>query len=81
MLPMAPVYHQVKNLWARWMQGGPAASMYSVSESGWMEGGNFLQWFEKMFLSSVKSLIVKYPVVLFFDGHHLSVPEFDQAGM
>jgi len=23
-----------KNLWSRWMQGGPAGSLYSVSDSG-----------------------------------------------
>ena len=76
------IVYKGKNLWARWMQGGPAASMYTMSESGWMEGDNFLQWFQKMFLPSVKSLTMKYPVVLFFDGHPplSSVPEFDQDG-
>ena len=64
------IVYKGKNLWARWMQGGPAASMYTVSDSGWMEGDNFLQWFQKMFLPSVKSLTTKYPIVLFFDGHH-----------
>ena len=43
-----------KNLWNRWMQSGPSACMYSVSDSGWMESGNFLEWFQKMFLPAVK---------------------------
>ena len=34
------------------MKGGPAGSMYSVSDSGWMEGSNFLEWFKKMSLDS-----------------------------
>lgn len=57
-------------MWTRWTKGGPAASMFTVSDSGWMEGANFVQWFEKMFLPAVQHLTTKYPVVLFFDGHH-----------
>ena len=52
------------------MTGGPAGSMYSVSDSGWMEAANFKQWFEKLFLLAVKHLTAKAPVVLIFDGHH-----------
>ena len=59
-----------KNLWSRWMTGGPAGSLYSVSESGWMEAANFKQWVEKMFLPAVKHLAEKNPVLLIFDGHH-----------
>ena len=59
-----------KNLWSRWMTGGPAGSLYSVSDSGWMEGANFKQWVEKMFLPAVKHLTSKNPVLLIFDGHH-----------
>ena len=31
------VVYKGKNLWSRWMKGGPAGCMYSVSDSGWME--------------------------------------------
>lgn len=41
-----------------------------VSDSGWMESGNFVQWFEKMFLPATKHVAKKLPVILFFDGHH-----------
>lgn len=44
--------------------------MYSVSDSGWMEAANFIQWFEKMFLPAVQHMAKKLPVVLFFDGNH-----------
>ena len=64
------VAYKGKNLWNRWMKGGPSACMYSVSDSGWMESGNFLEWFQKMFLPAVKLYSSKLPVVLFFDGHH-----------
>ena len=60
------VLYKGKNLWGRWMQGGPAGCMYSVSDSGWMEASNFLQWFEKMFLPSVRHLTSTAPVILFF---------------
>ena len=49
-------YTQGKNLQSRWMQGGPASCMYSVSDSGWMESANFLQWLEKMFVTAFKHL-------------------------
>ena len=52
------------------MHGGPAGSMYSVSDSGWMEAANFKQCFAKMFIPAVKHLTTKHPVLLVFDGHH-----------
>ena len=52
------------------MQGGPAGSMFSVSDSGWMEAANFRQWFQKMFLPGVKHLTSNHSVLLIFDGHH-----------
>ena len=58
------VAYKGKNLWSRWMQGGPDACMFSVSDSGWMEAANFLQWFE-MFLPAVKHLPLKMPVLFF----------------
>ena len=64
------VVYKGKNLWARWMKNGPASCLFSVSDSGWMEGPNFLQWFTKMFVSAVKPIATAAPVVLFFDGHH-----------
>ena len=64
------VVYKGKNLWARWMVGGPAGAMFSVSDSGWMEGANFIQWFKQMFLPAVRGLTVEKPVILFFDGHH-----------
>ena len=44
--------------------------MYSVSDSGWMEGGNFCKWFEMLYIPAVQSLLSTGPVVLFVDGHH-----------
>ena len=56
------VDYKGKNLWARWMVDGPAGAMFSVLDSGWMEGANFIQW---MFLPAVRCLTVEKPVVLF----------------
>ena len=57
-------------MWSQWTRGGPAGALYSVSTSGWMEGDNFLQWFEKMFVPAVSHMTTDAPVFLFFDGHH-----------
>ena len=33
---------QGKELYRRWMQGVPAAAVYGISDSGWMDGANFV---------------------------------------
>lgn len=58
------------NLYLRWTSGGPAGAVYGVSDSGWMEANNFCQWFEKLYIPAVASLLSTGLVVLFVDGHH-----------
>ena len=53
-----------------WLAQGLAGAHYGVSESGWMEGSNFLSWFNKLFVPAVSHLLKTGPVVLFVDGHH-----------
>ena len=48
------VVYKGENLWVRWMKGGPCGCVYTVSDSGWMETANFLQWFKNLCLPSVK---------------------------
>ena len=64
------ILYKGKNMYQRWMQGGPAAVVYGISESGWMDSDNFLSWFKKMFLPAVSHLTKEAPVLLFFDGHY-----------
>jgi len=64
------ILYKGKNLYQRWMQGGPAGAVYGISESGWMDASNFLSWFHKLFLPAVLHLTKTGPVVLFFDGHY-----------
>ena len=47
------ILYKGKNLYLRWTNGGPAGALYGVSDSGWMEGNNFLRWFEKLFCPAV----------------------------
>ena len=68
-LPPFVLYKGV-NLYARWTNGGPAGTVYGVSDSGWMEGNNFCKWFEKLFVPAVTHLLKTGPVILFVDGHH-----------
>ena len=63
------ILYKGKNLYQRWMEGGPAAA-YGISESGWMDGANFLSWFTKLFLPAVSYLTETAPVLLFLNGHH-----------
>ena len=51
------------------MRGGPAGAVYGMSNSGWMEWSNFLEWFKKLYMPAVAPLVKTGPVVLFVDGH------------
>ena len=75
------ILYKGKNMYQRWMQGGPAGAVYGISESGWMDASNFLSWFCKLFLPAVAHLTKTAPVVLFFDGHysHISMELINQA--
>ena len=70
------ILYKGMNLFLRWTNCGPAAAMYGVSRSGWMEANNFMTWFVKLFLLTVDHLLYTGPVLLFVDGHysHVSLP-------
>lgn len=69
--PLPPfILYKGKNMYRRWMEGGPAGALYGISESGWMDPANFLSWFLKLFLPAVSHLTETGPVLLFFDGHY-----------
>lgn len=53
-----------------WMIGGPKDT---TTESGWMEGSNFLKWFSYVFVPYVEHL--DGHKILFLDGHssHISL--------
>lgn len=63
------VLYKAKNFWVKWTKGGPAGAAYGVSDSGWMEKANFMEWFDHTFAPAVSHLLATGPVVLFFDGH------------
>ena len=58
--------------------GGPDDTLYSKSESGWVDSELFLHWFKKIFLKYAISL---RPLLLIIDGHksHESLDLIDQA--
>ena len=64
------ILYKGKNMYQRWMEGGPAGAVYGVSDSGWMDSDNFFSWFKKLYLPAVMHLTASGPVYLFFDGHH-----------
>ena len=57
---------------------GPDGCLYAKSESGYMDGELFQQWFEKIFLSKTAHL---RPSMLILDGHssHLTIDLIDLA--
>ena len=50
------ILYKGKNLYTSWTSGGPAGTLFGVSDSGWMERANFLDWFKKLFLPAIQHL-------------------------
>ena len=55
MIPAYVVY-KADNLWANWLEGGPANTRYNRSKSGWFDSYTFSDWFETVFLPYVRKL-------------------------
>jgi hypothetical protein len=57
---------------------GPDGCLYAKSESGWMDGELFQEWFKKIFLPKTEHL---RPAMLIMDGHtsHLTIDLIDLA--
>ncbi|XP_041377275.1 uncharacterized protein LOC121389691 [Gigantopelta aegis] len=74
------VVYQGKNLYLAWTEGGPDGTTFTTSAKGWMEGPQFLDWFQKVFLKNTEHLSSN-PRVLIFDGHasHLSLALMEAA--
>ena len=53
-----------------WRVAQQQHAVYGISDSGWMDGANFLSWFTKLFLPAVSYLTETAPVLLFLDSHH-----------
>lgn len=68
-----------KRLMANWVKGGPANATYSTSKSGWMEGDQFSEWFNKTFIPHCNKLAGSK--ILFLGGHasHLTIELVEKA--
>ena len=51
-------------------QGGPLGTRYGVSQRGWMNEVNFVDWFKNLFIPSLPE---ERPVILILDGHESHV--------
>ena len=60
------VVYKGKNLMTNHTQGGPPGTMYSMSNSGWMETVNFREWFAKVFFTSNCRHERKWPSCIVF---------------
>ena len=65
-----PPFILYKDMYQRWMEGGPAGTVYGVTESGWMDASTILSWFKKLVCPAVSHLTSSGPVFRFMDGHH-----------
>ncbi|CAL4252189.1 unnamed protein product [Meganyctiphanes norvegica] len=77
-LPPFTLY-KAKYLYENWTKGGPPGAAYSVSESGWMMGNTFENWFVTIFVKYVERY--DKPVLLTYDGHnsHLTYDTVEAA--
>lgn len=76
-----PMYINYKglHLYTTWCNNGPVNARYNCSPSGWMEGPQFLDWFQNSFVPETSKLEGKKLLIL--DGHnsHLSLDLIDIA--
>ena len=77
-LPLYVVYKGA-HLYNTWIDGGPETTRYTVSQSGWMETAQFLEWFMKIFVENTKE--IEGGKLLIFDGHnsHISCDVVEMA--
>ena len=77
-LPMYVVF-KGKHLYNNWCKGAPDDTLYNCSASGWMEGEQFVEWMEKVFIAGTSHL--EESKLLIFDGHssHISSRVVDLA--
>ena len=66
-LPLYVVYKGL-HLYNTWCVGGPEDARYNCSPSGWMESQQFVEWFQKVFISGTNHL--EGNKLLVFDGHN-----------
>jgi hypothetical protein len=78
---MLPFYilFKGKHLWDTWLNNGPEGCAYNVSESGWMESEQFLEWFNTVFVRHCNK--IEGPKLLIMDNHgsHISLDIIDKA--
>ena len=54
-----------------WCKDGPTGTVYTRSDSGWMEKLQFIKWLERLFIPAVKAIGGEHILVL--DGHSTHV--------
>ncbi|CAF4994429.1 unnamed protein product, partial [Rotaria sp. Silwood1] len=60
------IIYSAKSLNPQWTFGGPPGSSYAVSESGWINGHLYVEWF-KWFIEHTKN--ISKPILLIMDNH------------
>lgn len=50
------VVYRAEHLWSTWTENGPQNTRYNRTKSGWFDSNTFEDWFESLFLPSVKDL-------------------------
>jgi hypothetical protein len=72
------IIYSAKNLNPQWTLGGPPGSSFAVSESGWITGYLFIEWF-KWFIQYTND--VSKPMLLIMDNHscHISIEMIELA--
>lgn len=73
------IIYKGRNLRDSWTKNGPLDCRYNVSDSGWMEIANFIDWFKTLFIPYVQN--IEGPKLLIYDGHssHISVEVCEAA--
>ena len=48
------VVYKAKHVYEGWTQGGPAGTVYRLTDSGWFDSETFATWFKDVFIESIE---------------------------
>lgn len=68
-----------KHLYDSYTKNGPEGAHYNTSKNGWMESEHFAEWFEHVFLPTIKEIPGKHLLIMDQHSSHINLKVIDLA--
>ena len=62
-----------KHLYENYTKNIPASAHYNTPKNGWMESEHFAEWFEKVFLPTIKKIPGKHLLIIDHHSSHINL--------